>query len=148
MEERLFNERVASLVEHYPPLPNFSRFHAAFLEQDQATREGDMRTAFFLAYDDDMCEYVPLDERLDRAVAAGREVVSACFVTPYPPGFPILVPGQVITSEILDYLEALDVKEIHGYEPDYGLRVFTDEALARAAPREAITELTTAGGIA
>ncbi len=66
---------------------------------------------------------------LSQAVAAGRTVVCARFVTPYPPGFPVLVPGQVITTEILDYLLALDVTEIHGYEPDFGLRVFTDAAL-------------------
>ena len=41
----------------------------------------------------------------------------------------MLVPGQVISEEILAYLQALDVKEIHGYEPLYGLRVFTQEAL-------------------
>jgi arginine decarboxylase len=149
IEARLHDGRVASLVERFPPLPNFSRFHPAFLaEPDQTTREGDMRAAFFLAYDDDACEYVPLDDTLARDVAAGRVVVSASFVTPYPPGFPILVPGQVITSEILSFLEALDVKEIHGYEPDYGLRVFTAGALASrtgtASAHE--DELSTVGG--
>ena len=37
-------------------------------------------------------------------MAAGREIVSAIFVIPYPPGFPILVPGQVVSSDILDFL--------------------------------------------
>ena len=60
---------------------------------------------------------------------AGRELVSATFVIPYPPGFPILVPGQVISSEIIEFLRNLDVKEIHGYRPDLGLRVFTEESL-------------------
>ncbi len=70
-----------------------------------------------------------------RAVADGtRELVSAGFVTPYPPGFPVLVPGQVISAGILAYLEALDVKEIHGYNPEFGLRVFTEAALAGTAP--------------
>jgi arginine decarboxylase len=148
MEERLNAERVAGLVERYPPLPNFSRFHPAFLaEPDQATREGDMRSAFFLAYDDTACTYVPLNRELTAAVAAGRELVSASFVTPYPPGFPILVPGQVVTTEILEYMEALDVKEIHGYAPDWGLRVFTDEALARrVGARESESQFTTVGG--
>ncbi|HUG05826.1 MAG TPA: ornithine decarboxylase [Candidatus Limnocylindria bacterium] len=147
IEARLHAERVASLVERYPPLPNFSRFHGAFLEEPgQSTREGDMRTAFFLAYDDAACDFVPLDAKLTREVEAGREVVSAAFVTPYPPGFPILVPGQVITAEILSYLEALDVKEIHGYEPEYGLRVFRDDVLARRSAGAAERELTTVGG--
>jgi arginine decarboxylase len=30
-------------------------------------------------------------------------------------------------------MRALDVSEIHGYRPDLGLRVFTDDALARQA---------------
>ena len=42
----------------------------------------------------------------------------------------MLVPGQVVTREIVKFLMALDVQEIHGYEPSFGLRVFTDEALA------------------
>ena len=61
----------------------------------------------------------------------GRELVSASFVIPYPPGFPVLVPGQVINHEIIDFLLALDVKEIHGYRPELGLRIFSDAALGR-----------------
>ena len=64
------------------------------------------------------------------AIEAGREIVSAAFITPYPPGFPVLVPGQIITPEIVQFLMALDVKEIHGYEHAFGLRVFTDDVLA------------------
>ena len=66
----------------------------------------------------------------------GRDVVSASFIIPYPPGFPILVPGQVISKEILAFMRALDVSEIHGYRPDLGLRVFTEEALERHAARQ------------
>ena len=69
------------------------------------------------------------DSSLDDAMAGGRELVSSSFIIPYPPGFPILVPGQVISREILDFMRALDVKEIHGYRPDLGLRVFTEEIL-------------------
>ena len=58
-----------------------------------------------------------------------KNVVSASFIIPYPPGFPILVPGQVVSQEILAFMLALDVSEIHGYRPDLGLRVFTPEAL-------------------
>lgn len=65
------------------------------------------------------------------AIASGRELVSALFVIPYPPGFPILVPGQVISSEILKFMAALDVKEIHGFRPELGFRVFTQETLDR-----------------
>jgi hypothetical protein len=51
------------------------------------------------------------------------------FVTPYPPGFPILVPGQVVTSDILDFMSVLDTREIHGYLREFGYRVFTEEVL-------------------
>ena len=60
---------------------------------------------------------------------AGEEMVSASFIIPYPPGFPILVPGQVISPEIMSFMRALDVSEIHGFRPDLGLRVFTEDAL-------------------
>lgn len=132
VEQALHEQKVDSLTRDLPPLPNFSRFHPAFLRPaDSPTPEGDIRTAFFLAYDDSACEYLKFDGSLTRAVESGRDVVSASFVIPYPPGFPILMPGQVMTAEILSYLKALDVKEIHGYEPDYGLRVFTQAALDR-----------------
>lgn len=124
--------RVADLTEKLPPLPHFSRFHAAFVDDPTGnTPEGDMRRAFFLAYDGACCEHLLMDGSVHAALQSGREVVSACFVTPYPPGFPILVPGQVITEDILYYLKALDVKEIHGYDSSHGLRVFTQETLDR-----------------
>jgi arginine decarboxylase len=123
--------RVHSLTDQFPPLPHFSRFHEAFTPDNRSdAREGDMRAAFFLAYDRRNCEHLHLDGSIRDAMKAGRTLVSASFVTPYPPGFPILVPGQVISADILAYLRALDVKEIHGYDRDHGLRVFTEEALA------------------
>jgi arginine decarboxylase len=36
-----------------------------------------------------------------------------------------------MTTGILDFLQALDVKEIHGYRPELGLRIFTEAALNR-----------------
>lgn len=130
--------RVKSLVEQLPPLPRFSRFHAAFVDDPTGdTPEGDMRSAFFLAYDDRSHEHLPLDDGLPEALASGRDVVSASFVTPYPPGFPILVPGQVVTEDILAYLQAVDVKEIHGYDARYGLRVFRDDVLERLVAERA-----------
>jgi arginine decarboxylase len=68
-------------------------------------------------------------------MAKGREVVSSTFIIPYPPGFPILVPGQVVSAEILKFMRALDVKEIHGFRPELGLRVFTEKALKTAAKK-------------
>ncbi len=127
MERRSFENRVRGLIEHVPPLPDFSRFHDAF-RSGSDTSEGDIRTAFFLAYDEDNCDYLDLEETQKR-VEDGEELVSASFIIPYPPGFPILVPGQVISAEIMAFMRALDVSEIHGFRADLGLRVFTPEAL-------------------
>ncbi|MHA3977101.1 aminotransferase class I/II-fold pyridoxal phosphate-dependent enzyme [Halovulum sp. GXIMD14794] len=128
MERRSFENRVAALVEHLPPLPDFSHFHDAFRAEGD-TPEGDIRSAFFLAYDEEKCDYLDLDDKLMQRLEKGEELVSASFIIPYPPGFPILVPGQVISPEILSFMRALDVSEIHGYRADLGLRVFTKEAL-------------------
>ena len=130
--------RVRSLVEQLPPLPRFSRFHPAFVDDPRGdTPEGDMRSAFFLSYDAANLEHLPMDGSVAAAMAAGRAVVSASFVTPYPPGFPILVPGQVVSPDILSYLVAVDVKEIHGFDPRYGLRIFRQSALDRLVERAA-----------
>jgi arginine decarboxylase len=137
MERRSFDNRVAALVEHVPPLPDFSRFHDSFRSGGE-TPEGDIRCAFFLSYDEDNCDYLPLDDSLMARLKAGEELVSASFIIPYPPGFPILVPGQVINTEILSFMRALDVSEIHGFRADLGLRVFTSDALASLKSRETI----------
>lgn len=136
IERRIHERRVRSLTLEQPPLPNFSSFHFAFrgrsVEGRAGTRDGDIRSAFFLSYDDTNCEYIDMAEAA-RAIAEGRELVSALFVIPYPPGFPILVPGQVISAEILQFMAALDVREIHGFRPELGFRIFSRAALDRAA---------------
>ena len=67
------------------PLPDFGGFHAAFTGGgDHPTAEGDVRRAFFLSYDDAKCEYLLPDE-VEQRMNAGQRVVSATFVTPYPP---------------------------------------------------------------
>jgi arginine decarboxylase len=129
IDRRAHERRVASLTSQPPPLPDFSAFHQCFRgDPDGTTPEGDLRRAFFLAYDDRRCEYVTAQQAWER-VSNGREMVSATFVIPYPPGFPILVPGQVISRDILAFMQALDTREIHGYLSDIGYRIFTEEAL-------------------
>lgn len=130
MERLAFDRRVQNLTQNYPPLPDFSRFHDAF-RPDTKTPEGDIRAAYYLSYDARNCDYIELGKPLMDMLEAGQEVVSASFIIPYPPGFPILVPGQVISKEILSFMMALDVNEIHGYRADLGLRVFTPDALAQ-----------------
>ncbi len=130
-ERKVFEKKVHSLRHELPPLPDFSRFHDSFRPDPKgSTPEGITRDAFFLSYEEENCEYLGLnDGTLDAAMKGGRDVVSATFIIPYPPGFPILVPGQVISAEIIEFLRNLDVKEIHGYRPDLGLRVFTEKML-------------------
>ena len=132
-ERRLLDKKVDALTNHLPPLPNFSKFHDAF-RPVPTTREGDMRSAFFLAYDSKNLDYVTLTEARSE-IAANRELVSSAFIIPYPPGFPILVPGQVLSQEIVDFLDALAIDEIHGYHPELGLPVFTEDALAGVKKR-------------
>jgi arginine decarboxylase len=127
-QAKVLERHVTALSTDLPPLPDFSRFHDRF-RPFPASPEGDMRSAFFHAYDPANIDYVTLDEARQQ-VATGRELVSATLVVPYPPGFPVLVPGQVVSAPILDFLTHLDVAEIHGYDPDLGLSVFTEAALA------------------
>jgi arginine decarboxylase len=135
MERLSFEKRVKNLMQDLPPLPDFSHFHPAFCA-DPVTGEGDLRTPFFLAYDENNCDYLDLNGDILMEIEKGREVVSASFIIPYPPGFPILVPGQVISREILAFMRALDVSEIHGYRADLGLRVFTDEILTKQVAKK------------
>ena len=128
-ENKIMQGKIYSLTEEAPPLPDFSYFHDSF-RAVAGIPGGRMREAYFLAYKETKCEYAKLSE-CNKIMLEGRTLVSAAFVIPYPPGFPVLVPGQVMTKEILDFLQALDVKEIHGYRPDLGLRIFTDAALNR-----------------
>lgn len=122
-----------------PDLPNFSRFHDIFRKDaGRKTAEGDMRTAFYGAYRADFCEYIPIGSpEIDRRLKEGPDLVSANFVIPYPPGFPIMVPGQVITRETVDFMRKLDVQEIHGYEKARGLKLLKAEIPASKTRRQA-----------
>ncbi len=128
-EMMLHQKSIQSLTQNLPPLPNFSYFHAAF-RSHWDTSEGNIRDAYFYAYEEDYCEYLKIED-CEREMETEREIVSTNFVTPYPPGFPVLVPGQVVTREILDFMKALDVTEIHSYRPELGFRVFKEVALEK-----------------
>ncbi len=132
-ESRILEQQIHSLTHETPPLPDFSYYHD-FFRPVSGIPGGNIRKAYFLAYKENTCEYIKLDD-CEGVMQKGRKIISASFVIPYPPGFPVLVPGQVMTKEILDFLLALDVKEIHGFRPELGLRVFKEEAL-----KEPITE--------
>ena len=137
--KQAFAARVKSLMTDVPDLPNFSRFHDSFRKQaGKSTPEGDIRAGFFGAYNAAGCEYVPLfGAECDRRLREGPDMVSANFVIPYPPGFPIMVPGQVLTQETIDFMRKLDVKEIHGYERARGLKLLRQAATEAALPAAA-----------
>ncbi|BBX60959.1 amino acid decarboxylase [Mycobacterium saskatchewanense] len=128
-DRALQRRHVEEITEDLPHLPDFSEFDVAFQPVD-GCMFGDMRSAFYAGYEESDREHV-LIGTAGRRLAEGKTLVSTTFVVPYPPGFPVLVPGQVVSKEIIYFLAQLDVKEIHGYNPDLGLSVFTEEALAR-----------------
>lgn len=121
-----FEQRVQSLMHDVPDLPNFSEFHPDFRTDvgNHAAVEGNIRDAFFRSWDQENCEYVALNsEECDRRLREGPAMVSAKMVIPYPPGFPILVPGQIIGADTIEFMRKLDVKEVHGYEASKGLQL-------------------------
>lgn len=128
-DRALQRRRVEEITEDLPHLPDFSEFDDAFRPVDECNF-GDMRSAFYAGYEESDREHVLIGQA-GRRLAEGKTLVSTTFVVPYPPGFPVLVPGQVVSKEIVYFLAQLDVKEIHGYNPDLGLSVFTEAALSR-----------------
>jgi len=132
-----FDARVKSLMTDVPDLPNFSRFHDAFRDNPKGSVNiGHMREAFYMAYDEGNCEFVRLaSKEIDERLANGPDMVSANMVIPYPPGFPIMVPGQVITADTIAFMRKLDVKEIHGYQAAQGLKLLKPSALAALAAK-------------
>ncbi len=74
-------------IERRPPV-RLPRPSALELEQAMLPR-----AAFFAPV-----EHVPAER------AAGR--IAAEMISPYPPGVPVVAPGEVITDEVLDYLRS------------------------------------------
>ena len=132
-----FAARVKSLMTDVPNLPNFTSFFNRFREDPSSiTREGDMRSAFFAAYRENQCEHLKLfSPEIDKRLKDGPDLVSANFVIPYPPGFPIMVPGQVIDAETIGFMRKLDVKEIHGYTASLGLKLLNPAFFKSAKPQ-------------
>jgi arginine decarboxylase len=55
--------------------------------------------------------------------------VSVTYVTPYPPGFRVSIPGQVVSRGLLHFMRDLDTPEIHGHLAEFGYRVYTEKAI-------------------
>ena len=117
--------RVPRPVARLPRVPHFTRL--ACLPRDAFYEHGE-RLAL-------------LDEAgLPNAALVGR--VACDQVVPYPPGIPVLVPGQVIDAAVLGYLVRLRQTqrgiELHGLASQDGelqVRVLRDEERARVGRR-------------
>jgi arginine decarboxylase len=83
-----------------------------------------------------------MSPEIDKRIESGPPLVSAHFVIPYPPGFPIMVPGQVIKADTIEFMRKLDVKEIHGYDATLGLKLISPAALEQKSARPAKPEST------
>ncbi|CEL92524.1 unnamed protein product [Vitrella brassicaformis CCMP3155] len=148
-ERELHQRRIDDMTIRAPPLPNFSEFHKSLgppqpaargknnTHEDEGgevlVRDGDLRTPYFLAFDESHCAYYDIKEALE-CINNGQELVATSFIIPYPPGFPVAVPGQVLSAAILEFLIRLDVKEVHGLNAELGLRCFRPEVLASVTP--------------
>ncbi|MGB0177000.1 MAG: ornithine decarboxylase, partial [Owenweeksia sp.] len=141
-EKEILQARIHSLTEQVPPLPDFSHFHESF-QAVPGVPGGNLREAYFLSYNEENFDYVPLRECLP-VMNEGRTLVASSFVIPYPPGFPVLVPGQEVSRDIIQFLLALDVSEIHGFRADLGLRVFKQSVLDRKKTVSSLNALAAA----
>lgn len=91
--EKILLDALSALVEDADSIERRPAVHLpepSDLELEQAMLP---REAFFAEV-----EHVPAER------AAGR--VSAEMVSPYPPGVPVIAPGEVITDAVLDYLRS------------------------------------------
>jgi arginine decarboxylase len=117
-------------------LPSKRQYHHAFLPLGPGEYAAcDIRQAYFDGFDQASVCYLPLSSDALAGIEAGQQWVSASFVTPYPPGFPVIVPGQIITAEIFHYFQNVKVKEIHGFHAEAGFKVFSEDYLATALRR-------------
>ena len=110
-----------------------AQYHPLFTNQiSQYCQDLDIRKANALANDNEACSLIQLSYELSNHIQNGLQVVSASVVTPYPPGFPILLPGQIMTSDVVEYLLQIQKAEIHGLLPDFRLKIFKNEYLERS----------------
>ncbi len=122
-------------------LPARRLYHPAFMPfADGVYQACDVRAAHYQGEVAEHVAYVPLSSDTLAQVQAGKVWVSATFVTPYPPGFPVLVPGQIITPEVLHFFAHIKVKEIHGFHFERGFRVFSDAYLSQREESTLATE--------
>jgi arginine decarboxylase len=115
----------APIARPVPALPGFTSLHC--LPRDAWYSKG---------------ELVALLDGREQPNAALVGRVCADQIVPYPPGIPVLVPGQVVTREVVEFLvrslQAQRQVELHGVVPQGylpSIRVLTLAEQRRLAPR-------------
>lgn len=105
------------------PPPLFSEFSSDWLAFPNLPA-GDLRRAFYDGEDDNNTQIMPIDEII-RRIKAGEKIVSASIIIPVPPGYPALLPGQLVTEQIINYLLLIDASSIlGGFSLKKGFKVF------------------------
>ncbi len=113
-------------------MPQLRRYHSRYQlrhSHGQIADTANLRAAYYDAYDQNQIDYLVLSTDNIELAKSGKNWVSAAFVTPYPPGFPLLVPGQIIDYHALMYLSCIVDDEIHGFHKARGLKIFTSAFL-------------------
>lgn len=123
-------QRAAKRRDHHHAFPVFTAFHPSFTDQSsEQSSVGNIRAAYYQARVQGATSYLMPTEDVARLIESNAQYVSALLVTPYPPGYPILLPGQIISADIIRYILLVKNYEIHGYDQCLGLLIFTDEGL-------------------
>ncbi len=108
-------------------LPVGREYAPQYRFSDSLTDIVDLRTAYYDGLNTQKVEFLPLTEQTLLEAKSGKTWVSAGFITPYPPGFPLFIPGQIIQHQGLLQLYSLLGSEIHGLIPDQGLKILQTE---------------------
>jgi arginine decarboxylase len=125
MADLIINKKTDELVVESSSMPQNRKYHGRYLPYKH-TMIASLRKAYYDAYKNENIEYLTVNKENLEKSKNGELWVSALFVTPYPPGFPLLVPGQVIDYEMLSYISSIINDEIHGFDKELGLKILKD----------------------
>jgi lysine decarboxylase len=54
---------------------------------------------------------------------------SSSYLVPYPPGVPIVCPGEIITSEMIEYINSLSENSVEGMSADNMVYIIDEEPI-------------------
>lgn len=104
-------------------LPVGRKYASQYCFSESLTNIVNLRAAYYDGLNTDKVVFLPLTEQTLSEAESGKTWISAGFITPYPPGFPLFIPGQLIHYQGLLQLYSLLGSEIHGLMPDQGLKI-------------------------